>query len=58
VQKKADMGVEGGELLSLEALAEGLKAGQVIIGGDVGLVGLLKMIEAVKPKTVPPTTAQ
>lgn len=58
VQKKADMGVEGGELLSLEALAEGLKAGQVIIGGDVGLVGLLKMIEAVKPKTVPapPTT--
>lgn len=57
-QKKTDMGVEGGDLLALDALAEGLKAGQVIISGDIGLAGLLKMIEAVKPKTppAPPTT--
>ena len=50
-QKMEDMQVNGGELLSLDTLAEGLKAGQVIISGDLGLAGLLKMAEAVKPKT-------
>jgi len=57
-QKKTSMGVEGGDLLALDALAEGLKAGQVIISGDIGLSGLLKMVEAVKPKTQTPPPTQ